>query len=290
MQTQSNSSVKGKADFGRIYNAADPRAYFQTLRPYSYLAPEFARPIFLRAFDALSQLRGRAVRVLDLCCGYGINAAILRYRLTMQELYARYDSVWSEELSTDALAERDRRFFRQLSPRPNAPESVTGIDVAANAVDYAERVGLLDHGAGINLEKADPDEALARKISEADIVTVTGGIGYITDRTFRRILDLAPKSKPPWVAWLPLRATPTDRLDPTFEEFGLRTERWTRDTIPQRRFVSRAERAGTLEGLENLGLSPEGREDDGYLHAELRFTRPEADIARIPLAEIVRAP
>jgi hypothetical protein len=208
----------------------------------------------------------------------------------MQELYARYDSNWSDALSTDELAERDLRFFRRLAIRPSAPESITGIDIAGNAVDYAERIGLLDHGAGINLEKSEPGEDLARKISEADIVTVTGGIGYITDRTFRRILDLAPKGRPPWIAWLPLRATPTDRLDPTFEEYGLRTERWTRDTIPQRRFVSREERIGTMEGLEGLGLSPAGREDDGYLHAELRFSRPEADIARISLAEIVCAP
>jgi len=134
----------GKASFGHIYDRQDPREYFRTLGSMDYRIPDHGQ----RLFGALvERQRGEGedpVNVVDLCCSYGINAALLKYDVTLDDLYERYCSEELGALSGDELAEGDAAYYagraREAAPR------VTGLDVAENAVSYALRAGCSTRG------------------------------------------------------------------------------------------------------------------------------------------------
>lgn len=194
MQLQASGSrhvKQGKARFDDIYDRPDPRAYFQTLRSLDYQTPHHGQRVFRALVGARRETRGEQnpVTVLDLCCSYGINAALLNHEVTLEDLYARYASRELASLSSAQLAALDRAFFA-VRRRPGATRSV-GVDLAAQAVGYATGVGLLDEGFADNLEITEPSPALRAAASHVGLITVTGGIGYISDKTFQRILECA---------------------------------------------------------------------------------------------------
>ena len=80
----------GKASFDAIYDEPTPAAYFSALWPLEYMTPGCAQPLVRRCVEALRRrLKLETVTVLDLCAGYGVNAALLRHRLTLPDLYRR---------------------------------------------------------------------------------------------------------------------------------------------------------------------------------------------------------
>ena len=78
---------EAKANMDYIYNQSDPRAYFRELKKLDYAIPEVAKPIFQKLITALQRRRNDTVHVLDLGCSYGVNAALLKHDLSMDELY-----------------------------------------------------------------------------------------------------------------------------------------------------------------------------------------------------------
>ena len=166
---------------------------------------------------------------------------------------------------------------------------MTGLDVAGNAIGYACRTGLIDDGWTEDLESSDPSPALAAELADVDLVLTTGGVGYVTESTFARLLRPRQDGPPPWVAALVLRIYPYDGISATLAEHGLVTERLDGVTFAQRRFADVGERDAAVEGVSALGLDPAGLELDGRFHAELFVSRPAADVERLPLAELVGA-
>lgn len=80
-----------KAGFDHLYDRSDPGAYFRELQPLDYRAPQSALAIFRACIHALQQLRQqRRLTILDLCCGYGLNAALINHRLSLDDLYSYY--------------------------------------------------------------------------------------------------------------------------------------------------------------------------------------------------------
>jgi len=279
----------GKASFRHVYNRDDPRPYYAELKPLEYAMPEVAQPIFERCADTMSALRSRdGLSMIDLCCGYGANTALLRYDVTMAELYDHYTSEEIAGLDPETLIATDRDFFADRE-RPTAIAEVVGIDVAENAVAYAEEVGLIDHGVAVTLEREEPDETLARFAAETDLITVAGGMGYIGGQTFARLLDRASNHQPPWIAAFPLVTASIDDFRAVFADYGLETEVWTETTYPQRRFVSEAERDRTLERLRELDTDISGTDLDEFQRAAFLLARPRDDIERLPIATIVEA-
>jgi hypothetical protein len=51
------------------------------------------------------------------------------------------------------------------------------------------------------------------------VILSTGSVGYVTDKTFRAILDAMPRR--PWIISFVLRMFPYDSLVDTFAEHGL---------------------------------------------------------------------
>jgi hypothetical protein len=271
-----------KANFDAIYNRADPRAYYRELAALDYEVPHHGQQVFRRLLDALGR---RETTVVDLCCSYGVNAALLEHDLELADLYDRYGGEDTSDLTHDELVAADRAFYAEHR-RPDAPE-VVGVDTAARAVSYAVEVGLLDTGAVEDLERHDPSPDLAGAVADADLVTVTGGIGYITERTFGRVIDATTSDRPPWVAALCLRTVPYTPIAETLARKGLVTERLEGRTFPQRRFVDDHERAYAVRTVAARGLDPQGKEAEGLYHAEVYLSRPAGDVAEQPIETLL---
>ena len=98
---------QNKANFDDVYDLPDPRGYFEALGPLDYQTPEHGRRVFSALLQALRTGDGSAPKILDLCCSYGVIAALLKHDLTLEDLYARYASRDLAELTTEELAAAD---------------------------------------------------------------------------------------------------------------------------------------------------------------------------------------
>lgn len=270
-----------KADFTDIYAQPDPRAYYRELCPLDYQIPQQALPVVEAALAASG-----ARTVLDVCCSYGINAALLRHDLTLDDLAERYCSTVLDGLSPDDVLAADRAFLAARRRRPHL--RVLGLDASAPAVDYAVSAGMLTGGFGENLEDSDPSAALVDGLREVGLVICTGGVGYIGRRTFDRLLGAVPDAGELWFTVFVLRVFAYDEIAVTLADHGLVTEKLP-GTFRQRRFADRAEYEAANHDVARRGLDPTGKEADGWYHAECYLSRPAADAARTPAAELLAA-
>ncbi|MEK8142738.1 class I SAM-dependent methyltransferase [Streptomyces sp. M10(2022)] len=160
------------------------------------------------------------VRVLDIGCSYGINAALLKYDTTMDELYAHYDSGVPE--SRAQLLARDRDPARSRGPAHGL--RFTGLDASTNALDYAREAGLLDDAVHADLEAHDPTPQQRAQLAGTDLVISTGCIGYVTERTLTRVVG-AQGERRPWMAHFVLRMFPFGPVEDALAGLGYRTTR-----------------------------------------------------------------
>ncbi|MDQ3679532.1 MAG: hypothetical protein M3378_03115 [Actinomycetota bacterium] len=281
--TANGHAKGGKARFDHIYNEPDPRPYFQTLEQFGYEIPAHGQSMFSLLVGELREETGSEdLTVLDLCCSYGVNAALLNHRVTLDSLYERYRSPEVASLTSQDLADADAEFFRQLR-RPSLLR-VVGIDTADQAVAYAAQAGLLAKGSHENLENEDPSEGLNRHLAGVGLITVTGGIGYISEKTFARVLDSAGAT--PWVACFVLRWVSYEPFAAVLGSYGLVTEKLSNRTFRQRRFTDESERDYVLDELARIGIDPTAKEAEGHYHADFYLSRPAAHARSRPLKEL----
>lgn len=272
-----------KANFDDIYDQPDPRGYFNALGDLSYSIPQHAHPVFVQVLRARQGAATQQMSVLDVGCSYGLNAALLRCDLSMQDLFDHYSDRRLAQLSPEELAATDRSFYRDR--RRAASPRVLGIDLASRALAYAEAVGLLDASWAQNLESEEPSAGLTAGMADVDLITSTGCVGYVTEKTFGRLLDAAPDD-PPWVATFVLRMFDYSQIAAVLAERGLVTERLEGVTFEQRRFASPHEQASARAAVQERGLDPRGKEDDGWFHTEFFLSRPAGD-AGVPIADLL---
>ncbi|PZH02130.1 hypothetical protein C1I97_21870 [Streptomyces sp. NTH33] len=264
----------GKSRFDDIYDRPDPRAYFSRLAPLEYEIPHHAQPVFRQVAAeraAVDDGRPRKSVVLDLCCSYGINAALLNHDVTLAEMYERYTSRTARTMSTAELIAWDKEFYAQRR-RPDAV-AVIGLDVSAPAVHYALAVGLLDAVFTDDLEQGPPSPRLSRALAEAGLITLTGGGSYVTARTFAALLDSV--RRPMWVSAFVLRTVSYDPVVRTLAAHGLRTTVDPSRTYPQRRFTDVREQQYAIAAVRALGGDPAGREQAGRFHTLRYESRPD---------------
>ncbi|WP_225829954.1 hypothetical protein [Streptomyces sp. NK08204] len=263
----------GKSRFDDIYAQPDPRAYFTRMAPLEYEIPHHAQPVFRQvAAERAAMDDGRPGRpaVLDVCCSYGINAALLNHEVTLAELYERYTSDAAHGMSTAELAAWDKEFYAGRR-RPEALP-VYGLDIAAPAVHYAQQAGLLDGAFTDDLEQAPPGPRLAAALPDVGLITLTGGGSYVTERTFTALLDGA--RRPVWVSAFVLRTVSYEPVVRALAAHGLRTTVDPSRTYPQRRFTDEGEQRYAVEAVRGLGGDPSGREEAGRFHSVLYDSRP----------------
>ncbi|MFJ5099012.1 hypothetical protein [Streptomyces sp. NPDC088557] len=281
--------------FDDIYDRPDPRSYFSELGALGYRTPHHAQSVF-RGLLPLVGLPEASVgqsdgpdggvpgTVLDICCSYGINAALLNHRVTMEELRERYASPEAAAMTTAELIEWDRAYYAARR-RPDAVP-VVGLDISAPAVAYGRAVGLLDDGFAENLEVAPPSPALYRATRGTRLITVTGGASFLSTHTFRPLLE--DRRERPWVAAFVLRTGSYQHIADGLALLGMTTEKDTTRTYPQRRFTDADEQRDAVASVSALGDDPRGRESDGQFHTALHLTRPAAQAASRPLRTLPR--
>ena len=282
----------GKASFELIYDLEDPREYFNTLGSFDYCVAHHGQRVFSTLIEARRDgsnngIGEKRTKVLDVCCSYGINAALLKHETTLDELYERYGSEELANLSGEELAEADAAFYGER--QNEASPEVVGVDVAKNAVSYGVRSGILDAGFAENLEEDEPTEELRRAVSGTDVLTITGGVGYVSDLTFERLLDSiteGAEGRVPWIAVFALRWVSYENISEVLSGYGLVTEKLDGHTFTQRRFTDVEEREYVLEELARMGIDTTGKEDTGWYHANFYLSRPVEE-AKIPLETLL---
>jgi len=264
------------------YLQSDPRATMRALGRLDYVLADSAAPILRQLIAARAAHAGRPLQVLDLGCAYGTSTALLRFPLSFATVHARYTAREVQTLEPIELEELDRLYYAAW-PRGDSHRYL-GIDAREAAVSYAHRVGAVDGGIHADLEREDPDDALAAEILRTDIVVSTGRIGA---RTAARLAATASRHEPPWVACFMTRTTSGDEVAAALAPLGLVTEKFEGGSFAQRRFESAAERDRALSVLRDLGADPAGKEAEGWLHADLYVARPAHIAASIPLQRMI---
>ena len=278
---------EAKANMDHIYNQPDPRAYFRELRKIGYSIPGLAKPIFQKLISHLRRGPNETVHLLDLGCSYGVNAALLKHDLSMPDLYEHWDSKALSEVTSEEVVEHDRRFFADLD-EPEGIE-VIGLDQAESAVAFAEEAGLLDEGLAVNLETEPLPGPAKENLAAVDLVTSTGCVGYVTEKSFDRLLPAVTQGRSPWMGNFVLRLFPFDPIEVALNDWGYVTEKLEGRTFVQRQFVSTDEQERVLEQLHERGIDPTGEETEGNLLAEFYLSRPNDEVAEIPIERLLQA-
>lgn len=275
----------GKANFNDIYVQSDPRSYFRVLGGLHYMIPDVAHPVFDQVIVHLTERLNRPPIVLDIGCSYGVNAALLKYDIGTEDLHLRYADSGLTKCASNELIVYDRNFFASWPKRHDL--KIIGLDVSRAATDYALKVGLIDEAINIDLENAQATAADLAIISKADLIISTGCIGYVTERTFLRILDAFGGKPLPWIASFVLRMFPFTAIDEALATRGFASEKLTGATFVQRRFRDRTEADEVLSALAHLGVDPDGKESQGVYHAEFFLSRPTGLSDHTPVEQIV---
>jgi hypothetical protein len=274
-----------KANFDAIYRQEDPRAYYLALGNLDYVIPEIASPAFLQLASRLSALKGRPITVLDVGSSYGVLPAIMRHGLTIDQLRERYASPSIRRLSPGALTTCDAKYFASWPQHTDI--RFIGFDASPGAIAYARLVGLIDEGLSMDLETGTLSERARAMIATADLIVSTGAVGYVTEKTFSKLLAAFEPGNEPWVASFVLRVFDYQPISLCMAQCGLVTERFEGATFVQRRFRDQTEYENVMRLLHDAGIDPAGKEEEGLLHAELLVSRPELDTTSVPLREIV---
>ena len=276
---------EAKFNMDHIYNQHDPRAYFNELNKLGYEIPGSAKPVFKKLIDHLHQDLDDTVHVLDLGASYGVNAALLKHDLSMSELYEHWGQKKLADAETKQVVENDRRFFADFD-EPNDIE-VIGLDLAENALTFGEEVGLLDESLAINLETEALTAPMKNELALVDLVMSTGCVGYVTEKTFDRLLPAVTQGRSPWIANFVLRMFPFDAIEGTLNDWGYVTEKFEDETFVQRRFATTDEQEQVIEQLRDRNVDPCGKEDEGKLLAEFYLSRPAGDVVETPLKKLL---
>ncbi len=279
---------EAKIDMGSIYDRPDPRAYFNTLQRLDYAIPTSAKPLFQKLISRLRRQRGQEeVCVLDLGCSYGVNAALLKHDLSMDELYDHWTQDGLAQATSEEVIELDQQFFSELQDPENL--KVIGIDQAENAVAFAEEIGLVDEGLPINLEEETLPADARRDIVPVDLMISTGCVGYVTEKSFERLMQPLTERRPAWIANFVLRMFPFDAIERALGNWGYRTEKLAGRYFKQREFASAEEREQVVEQLRSQDVDPTGLEAEGRFVAEFYLSRPEAEARELPLNRLLAA-
>jgi SAM-dependent methyltransferase len=272
-----------KANFDDIYVKEDPRAYFSVLGALDYMIPDVAAPVVRQIIAAYARRYGRKPRVLDVGSSYGINAAVHRFPVTFASLRRRYARHEMVALDSTEVARLDRHYYASWPDKGLA--AFVGLDASSQAIQYAKDVGLIEDGIAADLEHGGLTREAADILDGIDVVLSTGAIGYVSDKTFRPIVDAI--SRPLWVVSFVLRMFPYGDIQTALDDRGLVTEYLGSALFAQRRFIDLAEFRACLDRLAARGLDSNGLESRGLLQAGLFLSRPADDVRHAALDDIV---
>ncbi|GJM03670.1 MAG: methyltransferase type 12 [Rhodomicrobium sp.] len=260
----------GKVVLDQIYSKDSPLDFYNIISQMDYAVPQQAKSVFIALIEHLQSLGGGdTLKLIDLGSSYGVNAALLKYNLSLDEVFHHYKTAKAEGLSRAELLALDHKLLEACQVRNI---EMVGVDISDPALSYAEEAGLIDERVVGNFECDPMTPQQQERLSGADLIISTGCIGYVGAATVSEILD-AVLPKQPWMAHFVLR---TFRFDDVAEMAAARGYQTKKGQIPirQRRFASSEEYESALSRLETLGIDPTGLEGDGWYYADLYLSRP----------------
>ena len=269
-------------DFDQIVGQPDPRFYFATLRRFDYCIPQLAKPYFQRLI--LEYRRTQEVlapNILDIGCSYGINAALLKCDVTLNELYDWYTAPDAAGLNRMGMLARDRGFIRDRDIHDHSRH--VGLDASYPALSYGVLAGFIDDAVHADLVDSDPDERQRGQLAGLDLVISAGRPGQVTSGTISRIIE-ANDGRRPWMAHFVVRTYQFDPVVETLAGLGYDTQHVDR-VFKYRRFTCPAEQTQALDTLAAAKVDPRGLETDGWLFADLFVSRPHG-APRIALVDL----
>lgn len=265
------ASIQGaKHDFTPVYNSTWPHSYFREHSALDYMIADRAKPVFERIIANYRRVRNKTMlKIIDVGCSYGINAALLRTDLDLDELYAAYLDPSGSLSRQQEIEHRD--FFRNSGLRDEI--QFVGVDPSFRAVHYAQSLGLLEAGITADLETRDLTAKERSALADADIIISTGCVGYATDSTFARVYEASAQSRP-WVVAFAMHPFSYDSIAAALRGFSLETKLVDRFRQRQRRFSTLAERQAILKAMAKLGMEARLERTTGYIYASCHISAP----------------
>jgi hypothetical protein len=205
--------------------------------------------------------------------------------MSMEELYDHWGRAVLRDLAPVEVARSDLQFFDELEGSEDI--SITGLDQAESAVAYGLQAGLLDKGLAVNLEIDPVPDAAKANLALVDLVTSTGCVGYVTEKSFEGLLPFITQVRLPWISNFVLRMFPFDAIDECLREWGYVTEKLEGATFVQRRFDTALEQHEVIEQLHERGLDPTNKESNGQLLAEFFLSRPAQEVEARPIERLL---
>lgn len=262
----------GKTVFDDIYNAPDPRRYYHAMHALDYCIPAEAKPYFNNLINAYRHTnpQKKNLKVMDLGASYGINAALLQWNLRLQDLYQHYvNNTPKDSVNVDWSAQ-DRKYFAQLDRNPTL--EVIGFDIAENALRYALNTGIMPQAIHANFEEKEATASQKALIREIDCIISSGCIGYVTETSLGKILDICGPQKP-WMSHCILRMFQLEPYETLLRDRGYHVKREEK-LLPQRRFASPEEQQQVIARLEEGEINTKGYESEGWLYARVLVATP----------------
>ncbi|MBB5855673.1 class I SAM-dependent methyltransferase [Amycolatopsis umgeniensis] len=285
MSTAYTHFNSAKINLDDVYRSDDASPYYAEMSRLDYQIPQNSLPWFLRIIDEIRAIRGGdRVKILDVGCSYGVNAALLKYDIPLEAVYHHYATRPQGQVRAARIG-YDQAFFSRFAPRTGL--SIHGIDISPSAVSYATATRLLDSGHVVDLEHGDAPDELRRTLDGVDLIVSTGCVGYVTEKTFARLLGHLPPDRLPWIAVTVLRTLDFTDFLHRFEQYGLRTERIA-GPMKQRTIADDQERVSAISAARALGKPTSTLEELGSLYADLYLSIPGIEAAESNLTPAVR--
>lgn len=279
--TNYESANEAKANFNAVYQSSTPHAYFSEMNRLEYAIGQEARPYFQSVMTLMRRRLGSEtpIRMLDLGCSYGVGSALVKYGFRFSEIADFFEN----EANRDYCDCVDDTKSWLADNDVARPLTCVGADASSEAIKFASAAGLIDDGIAQDLEtdqQLPPQERSL--VRHCNLLTSTGAIGYVGEKTVSTILAHLGKAYPnepgPYTAVTILRMFPMEQIRQTFDQFGYRFEQAPGVRLRQRRFRDEKEQAETIQLLADRGLETDGWESTGYLYADLYVAAPAAEL------------
>jgi len=278
--------MKVETRFDTTHFAPDPRPFYgDVMYGLDYRNAASSVPVFRAAWRAVTRLRNTSTpKLVDMASGYGVVSAMMRYRVELDELLARYVDPTIRAMRASDLIASDRDWFRNHGWQEAAPRTIA-LDISPEALAYGRLTGLFDETFTEDLAEAPPSAALRAALQDCVLLVEAGSITHMAPRLITELLAACPEPKP-WVVTAPVRGNHRQEALDAMRAAGLVVERMPSRPFRVRRFVDAAEQERACAEVRRHGLDPAGAETTGYFHGCLYLARPVHE-ARIPAAELL---
>jgi len=269
-----------------IYDLPDCRAYYRAMHHAGFRTAHHAAAGFRAARAELMRLRGLdQLGILDFASGYGIGAALIRHRVGLEDVLARYQNPALHDLSTREVIARDAAWLMGYRD-PENRDRFAGIDIAEHALAYGRAAGIYDAAFAENLQAEAPSAELADWLTGCDLIVECGSVAHMLPQALDRVLTAAA-SRRPWIITAPIRGNDTAEAMQVMADHGLVVETLNVPPFPHRRFADAAEQARAIANAQARGHDTDGFESTGFFHAQLFLSRPadeRSEVAHWPLS------